>query len=81
MNGLPTETFEDIEGIAALGKKVIAVCGSKGDGAEEIRKLGVGELYFATEEPKPFDEIIKSCRADLYNVALKAAKEILDSVK
>lgn len=70
-----------ISGIAqrasALGKKVVAVCGSKGDGAEEIRKLGVDELYFASEEPKPFDEIIRTCRADLYNAALRAAKEIL----
>ncbi len=70
-----------ISGIAlrasALSKKVIAVCGSKGDDAEDIRKLGVNELYFATEEPKPFDEIIRTCRADLYNAALRAAKEVL----
>lgn len=58
---------------AALGKKVIAICGSKGDGAEEIKKCGVSEMYFATEAEKSFDEIIKNCRYDLYNAAIKAA--------
>lgn len=56
------------------GKKVIAICDSKGRGAEEIMKLGVSELYFSCETEKPFDEILKSCREDLYNISVKAAK-------
>lgn len=59
---------------ARLNKKVIAICGSKGEGAEKIKELGVSELYFACENPKPFEEIIKTCKEDLYNIAIKAAK-------
>lgn len=62
------------ERASAFNKKVIAICGSKGKGADEIKKLGVTELYFACERDKPFDEILKTCRDDLYNVCVKAAK-------
>ena len=61
---------------ANMNKKVIAICGSKGEGAEKIRNLGVSELYFACESDKTFDEILKTCKEDLYNAAVKAAKEI-----
>ena len=61
---------------ASMNKKVIAICGSKGEGAEKIKKLGVSELYFACESEKTFDEILKTCKEDLYNAAFKAAKEI-----
>jgi len=57
-----------------LGKNVIAICGSRGEGAEEIKKLGVTDLYFSCETEKSFDEIIKTCKEDLYNIAVKAAK-------
>ncbi len=61
---------------ASHNKKVIAICGSRGKGAEEIKNLGVSELYFSCENEKNFDEILKSCKEDLYNAAVKAAKEI-----
>lgn len=61
---------------ASMNKKVIAICGSKGEGAEKIKNLGVSELYFACESEKTFDEILKTCKEDLYNAAIKAAKEI-----
>lgn len=61
---------------AKHNKKVIAICGSKGDGAEEIRKLGVSELYFATKMPKSFDEIKITCKQDLYAAALEAAEKV-----
>lgn len=57
-----------------LGKKVIAICGSKGEGSEKIRNLGVSELYFSCAEDKPLDEIIKTCKEDLYIAASEAAK-------
>ncbi len=67
-----------ISGIAnralLLGKKVIAICGSKGDGAEKIKKFGISEIYFSCKKDKPFDEIIKTCREDLYNAAACAAR-------
>lgn len=59
---------------ANLNKKVIAICGSKGDGSERIKESGVSELYFSTEDKKSFEEILKTCREDLYNIAVKAAK-------
>lgn len=69
-----------ISGVAARAakqnKKVIAICGSRGDGAERIRELGVSELYFSCDSEKTFAEIIKNCKEDLYNIAVKAAKEI-----
>lgn len=69
-----------ISGIAKrasrLGKKVIAICGSRGDGAEKIKQLGVSELYFSVENEKPFEEIKKRCREDLYRISLTAAQNI-----
>ena len=66
-----------ISGIAKrakkLGKKVIAVCGCRGDGAEKILECGVCEMYFATEKEKTFAEILQTCKTDFYNVAFKAA--------
>lgn len=61
---------------ARHNKKVIAICGSKGKGAEEIKKLGVSDLYFSCETEKTFNEIIKTCKEDLYKAAVRAAKEI-----
>lgn len=61
---------------AKQNKKVIAICGSRGEGAEKIKELGVSELYFSCETDKPFDEIVKTCREDLYNIATKAAEMI-----
>ncbi len=63
------------ERAAVQNKKVIAICGSGGEGAEEIKKLGVSELYFSCETEKSFDEIIRTCRDDLYNAAVRAAKQ------
>lgn len=66
-----------ISGIAkrasALGKKVIAVCGCKGDGAEKILECGVSEIYFASEKEKTLAEILPTCKTDLYNAAYAAA--------
>lgn len=60
---------------AKLDKKVIAICGSRGEGAEKILDCGVSQTYFAIETEKPFAEILKTCKSDLYDVAFKAAKE------
>lgn len=62
---------------AALNKKVIAICGSKGDGAEKIKSLGVSELYFSCSIDKPFSEIVRTCREDLYNAAVKSTKKYI----
>lgn len=63
---------------AKYGKPVIAICGSRGDGAEEIKSLGVSELYFSSETEKNFAEIIKTCREDLYGISVKAANDYLE---
>lgn len=69
-----------ISGVAkrasALNKKVIAICGSKGDGAEQIRDCGVSEIYFSCTEDKPFDEIVKTCKEDLYSIAFSVAEKL-----
>ncbi len=59
------------------GKPVIAICGSRGDGAENIMSLGVTKLYFSSETEKTFAEIVRTCREDLYNVSCRAAKDFL----
>jgi len=59
---------------ARLNKKVITICGSRGNGAEEIKKLCISEVYFACEIEKSFEEVKRTCKEDLYNIALKAAK-------
>lgn len=56
-----------------LGKKVVAVCGCRGEGAEKILDCGVSETYFAVNGEKTFAEILQSCETDLYNAAFKAA--------
>lgn len=55
------------------GVKVITICGCKGDGAEKALEIGVSEMYFSCNEPKPFEEILKTCEMDLYNAARCAA--------
>lgn len=56
-----------------LGKRVIAVCGSMGEGAEKILDCGVNDMFFAVEGEKTFAEILETCEADLYNAACRAA--------
>lgn len=60
-----------------LGRKVITVCGCAGKGYEEIKKLGVSETYFSCPEPKPWDEVVRDCRSDLFAVASKAADDFI----
>ncbi len=55
------------------GRKVVLICGSKGKGYEKVFDAGVSNAYFCCEEPKPFDEILKTCRQDLYSAARRAA--------
>ncbi len=73
-----------ISGIAKraqkAGKKVITICGCSGDGYEEIKKLGVSETFFSCPEPKPWDEVVKDCRKDLYSAALMAAKDFAEGI-
>ena len=69
------------ERAARLGKPVIAICGSRGEGAEKIKALGVSELYFSCESEKPFDEITKTCREDLCKISVEAAKNIRHLLK
>ncbi|NLP48873.1 MAG: glycerate kinase [Clostridiales bacterium] len=58
------------------GKKTIAINGSLGPGAQEMLKIGLSSIYAAVTQEKSFEEIKKTCREDLFNVALKALKEL-----
>lgn len=74
-----------ISGIAkraqSLGKKVIAVCGCRGEGAEKILECGVSRMYFSEESEKPLAEILPRCRENLYYAVCKAASEYKESLK
>ncbi len=59
----------------ALGKKTIAICGCAGNGWETALDAGLAGAYFCVNEQRPMEDIIKTCRADLYAAAVKAAKE------
>lgn len=74
-----------ISGIAKrakrLGKKVIAVCGCRGDGAEKILECGVSDMYFSEDGEKPISEILPYCKENLYKAVCKAALEYKESLK
>ncbi len=61
------------------GKPLIAICGSRGDGAEMIMSSGVSRLYFSCTSEKAFAEIVRTCREDLYKVSCLAANEYLEN--
>lgn len=60
----------------AKGVKAIAVNGSLGNGADQMRQVGISAIYAATEDGRPMDEILKTCREDLYAAALTAARDL-----
>lgn len=74
-----------ISGIAKrarlLGKKVIAVCGCRGEGAEKILECGVSDMYFSEDGEKPIAEILPHCRENLHKAVCKAAIEYKESLK
>lgn len=56
------------------GIRCIAICGSRGKGADEIRKCGVEKIYVSSEnDDRTMAEIMKSCREELE----KLTKEIM----
>ncbi|MBR2869600.1 MAG: glycerate kinase [Clostridia bacterium] len=64
------------ERAAKLGKKVIAVCGCRGEGAEKILGCGVSEMHFSADGEKTLSEILPTCKEDLYKAAYRAAKGV-----
>lgn len=58
------------------GKKVVTLCGCRGNGAEKAYEIGVKEMYFSCPEPKPFDQVLKTCKDDLYKAAVEIAENI-----
>lgn len=59
-------------GIARAAKEynipVIVISGSLGDGYEGIYKEGISCAFCTVREAKPFDEMKKTCREDLYSL-------------
>ena len=53
---------------------VIAVCGCAGDGFEKALESGIDGVFLSCETPKPFEEILKTCREDLYSAGVRAAE-------
>ena len=66
---------------AAAGKRVYAVCGSLGEGAQAMTGLGVRGMFAASEAGRPWEEIVRTCREDLYKAAFAAAREIADKTE
>ncbi len=58
----------------AAGKKVIAVCGCAGEGWKKALDAGLAGAYFSCDAPGSAQEILKTCRRDLYNAAVRAAQ-------
>lgn len=73
-----------ISGVAAAaskyGKKLIAICGYAGDGADRAGDFGISKVFCCINGSKPMNEIIKTCKTDLYNAGLAAAQEIYRSI-
>jgi len=61
---------------AAAGNAVYAVCGSLGEGAQAMSELGVRGMFAASEAGRPWEDIVKTCREDLYRAAFTAARQI-----
>ncbi|MGI6249313.1 MAG: glycerate kinase [Acutalibacteraceae bacterium] len=62
---------------AAKGKTVIAVNGSLGAGAQEMLNHGIDAVYAAVTEEKSMEEILRTCREDLFNISVKAIKDLI----
>jgi glycerate kinase len=67
--------FGVLQRALVAGVPAIAICGCLGEGAQALLNAGFAALYPAVTRPKPFDELLRSCREDLYNAAVKAAQE------
>lgn len=71
-----------VAGVArhAAQTPVIAVAGQvEGDRAWLAGALGLAGVYEANEARKPFAEVQKSCREDLYRAARRAARDFLQA--
>jgi len=60
----------------AKGVPVLGVCGCLGQGSGALLAAGFAGLYPAVDAPKPPEELRRTCRADLYAAALRAAAEL-----
>lgn len=66
---------------AAAGKSVYAVCGSLGEGAQAMSELGVRGMFAASAHDRPWEDIVKTCREDLYRAAFGAARQIAAEIE
>ena len=70
-----------ISGVAARAKgranMILTVCGCAGEGYEKALECGIDAMFFSCESPKPFDEVVRTCRENLYSAAVKAAEYVL----
>ena len=56
---------------------VVALCGCLGQGSEALLAAGFAGIYPAVGAQKPLEELLQTCREDLYNAALRAAREYM----
>jgi len=53
---------------------VVGICGCLGQGKDALLEAGFAGIYPAVETPKPLEELLRTCREDLYNAAMRAAR-------
>ena len=58
------------------GVPVLGVCGCLGQGSDALLRAGFAGIYPAVDAPKPLEELQRTCREDLYNAALRAARRL-----
>lgn len=63
---------------AKKGKPVIAINGSLGEGSDEMLACGITAIYAATSQAKSMEEIKRTCREDLYKIAVVAINDLCE---
>ena len=56
---------------------ILAVCGCAGEGAGQAEECGIDRAFFSCETPKPFEQVLATCREDLYEAGVRAARYVL----
>jgi len=57
----------------ARGVPTIGICGCVGQGRDSLLAAGFAGIYPAAEGPRPIEELLRTCREDLFNAARRAA--------
>ena len=65
----------------ACGVPVLGICGCLGQGRHALLEAGFVGLYPAVDTPKPLEELLRTCREDLYSAACRAARDMREDAQ